>query len=65
MDALMEHYEPSERIADLKAFLREFIQDAPSIVSSMRIDLFAYNKDLKNYHPNTITPFDNMMDVDI
>jgi peptide/nickel transport system substrate-binding protein len=28
-------------------------------------DLFAYNKDLKNYDPNTITPFDNMMNVDI
>ncbi len=65
MDALVEHYEPSDRIADLKVFMREFINDAPSIVSSVRVDLFAYNKDLKNYQPNTITPFDNMMDVDI
>lgn len=65
MDALVGHYEPSERIADLKVFMHEFIKDVPSIVSSMRVDLFAYNKDLNNYHPNNITPFDNMMDVDL
>ncbi|MEA2689791.1 MAG: hypothetical protein QOD51_2398 [Candidatus Eremiobacteraeota bacterium] len=65
MDALVGHYEQSERIADLKVIMREFIKDAPSIVSFLRVDLFAYNSDLKNYHPNNITPFDNMMDVDI
>ncbi|MDB5073742.1 MAG: putative 4-phytase [Candidatus Eremiobacteraeota bacterium] len=65
MDALVEHYDQSERIADLKVIMREFIQDVPSIVSFQRVDLFAYNADIKNYHPNNITPFDNMMNVDI
>ena len=65
MDALVGHYEQSERKADLKVMMQQFVKDAPSIVSYLRVDLFAYNKDLKNYHPNTITPFDNMMDVDI
>lgn len=65
MDALVGHYEQSQRIADLRAMMGEFIKDVPSIVSFMRVDLFAYNKDLKNYHPNNITPFDNMMAVDI
>ncbi len=65
MDALVGHYEQSQRIADLSVFMREFIKDVPSIVSFLRVDLFAYNKDLKNYHPNNITPFDNMMNVDI
>ena len=65
MDALLGHYDQSQRIADLKVTMREFVQDVPSIVSFMRVDLFAYNKDLKNYHPNNLTPFDNMMDVDI
>jgi len=45
--------------------MREFVKDAPSIVSSIREDLFANNKDLKNYRPNNLTPFDNMMNVDI
>jgi peptide/nickel transport system substrate-binding protein len=65
MDALVGHYEQSQRNADLKAMVQEFVADVPSIVSFLRVDLFAYNKDLKNYHPNNITPFDNMMEVDI
>jgi hypothetical protein len=45
--------------------MREFVADAPSIVAFIREDLFGYNKVLKNYHPNSLTPFDNMMNVDI
>jgi peptide/nickel transport system substrate-binding protein len=65
MDALLGHFEVSERREDLKVVMREFVEDAPSIVTSIREDLFAYNKDLVNYHPNSLTIFDNMMDVDI
>jgi peptide/nickel transport system substrate-binding protein len=65
MDALVGHYEQSQRNADLKIIVHEFVKDVPSIVSFLREDLFAYNRDLKNYHPNNLTPFDNMMDVDI
>lgn len=65
MDALYGHYEQSQRNADVKVVMRAFVKDVPSIVSFVREDLFAYNKDLKNYHPNNLTPFDNMMDVDI
>jgi peptide/nickel transport system substrate-binding protein len=65
MEALFGHYEQSQRDADLKIVMREFVKDVPSIVSFLRVDMFAYNKDLKNYHPNNITPFDNMMEVDI
>ena len=65
MDALVEHDDPAQRKADLNVMMHEFVNDAPSIVSFLRVDLFAYNKDLTNYHPNNVTPFDNMMDVDI
>jgi peptide/nickel transport system substrate-binding protein len=65
MDALLGHYEQSQRNADVKVLMRAFVDDVPSIVSFLRVDLFAYNRDLKHYSPNTITPFDNMMDVDI
>ena len=47
------------------SFKQEFVKDVPSIVLKIREDLFLYNKDLKNWHPNAIAPFDNMMDVDI
>ena len=65
MDALLGHFEQSQRNADLEVLMHEFVNDTPSIVSFLRVDLFAYNKDLRNYHPNNLTPFDNMMDVDI
>jgi peptide/nickel transport system substrate-binding protein len=65
MDALNGHYEQSQRNADVKILMQQFIKDVPSIVSFLRVDLFAYNRDLKNYHPNNVTPFDNMMNVDI
>ena len=65
MDALFEHYLQSERNADVKIVMQEFVHDVPSIVTSVREDLFTYNKDLKSYHPNNVTPFDNMMNVDI
>ncbi|HEV3155581.1 MAG TPA: peptide ABC transporter substrate-binding protein [Candidatus Baltobacteraceae bacterium] len=65
MDALFAHYRQSERTADVRALMQQFVHDVPSIVFAVREDLFAYNRDLKNYHPNNVTPFDNMMDVDI
>jgi peptide/nickel transport system substrate-binding protein len=65
MDAFFGHYQQSERNQDVKIVMQEFVKDVPSIVSALREDLFAYNKDLKNYEPNDITPFDNMMKVDI
>ena len=65
MDSLAGHYLQSQRTADVTVLMREFIRDTPSIVLALREDLFAFDKALKNYDPNNITPFDNMMDVDI
>jgi len=65
MDDLVQNYDEAGRNADVKTTMNAFANDVPSIVSFVRIDLFAYNRDLKNYRPNNITPFDNMMDVDI
>jgi hypothetical protein len=65
MDALLVHYEQSQRTADVRVAMRQFVDDVPSIVSFLRTDMFGYNRDLKNYQPNSMTPFDNMMTVDI
>ena len=65
MTALFGHYEQPRRTTDVRVVMQEFTRDVPSIVSYLRVDLFAYNRDLKNYRPNNLTPFDNMMDVDI
>ena len=65
MDALFGHFEQAQRTADVKAVMQQLIRDTPTIVTSMRVDMFACNQDLKNYHPNDLTIFDNMMNVDI
>jgi peptide/nickel transport system substrate-binding protein len=65
MDALLVQYDQSKRTSDDRVAMQQFVADVPSIVSFLRTDMFAYNRDLKNYHPNSMTPFDNMMQVDI
>jgi peptide/nickel transport system substrate-binding protein len=41
------------------------VRDVATIVIEIRKDTFAYNADLQNFHPNQVTPFDDMMRVDI
>lgn len=65
MDALFAHYQQEQRNGDQLVIQQELVQDVPTIVTSLREDIFAYNSDLKNFHPNAITPFDNVMNVDI
>jgi len=65
MDALFGHYDQAQRNKDVLVVQQEFIKDVPEIVTSLREDIFAHNSDLKNFHPNAITPFDNMLNVDI
>lgn len=65
MDALFGHYEQEQRNKDVLIVQQEFVKDVPEIVMSLREDIFAHNSDLKNFHPNAITPYDNMLDVDI
>jgi peptide/nickel transport system substrate-binding protein len=65
MDALFAHYDQVQRNGDQLLIQRELVKDVPTIVTALREDIFAYNSDLKNFHPNAITPFDNMLNVDI
>jgi len=41
------------------------IDNVPQVVLYIRDDIHAYNRDLQNFHPNAIAPFDDMMNVDI
>ncbi|HVN69102.1 MAG TPA: peptide ABC transporter substrate-binding protein [Candidatus Binatia bacterium] len=65
MDALFTHYEQQQRNKDMLVVQQELVKDVPIVVTSLREDIDGYNKDLKNFHPNALTPFDNVMDVDI
>lgn len=63
--ALFGHYQQADRNKDVLAVQQALTSDVPTIVTSLREDIYAHNADLKNFHPNSITAFDNMMDVDI
>lgn len=63
--ALFGHYEQPDRNKDVLVVMQELVKDAPTIITSLREDIYGYNTDLKNFHPNAITPFDNIMNVDI
>ncbi|MGC2408388.1 MAG: peptide ABC transporter substrate-binding protein [Candidatus Cybelea sp.] len=65
MMSLYGHYRQADRNRDVLTVQTELVKDAPTIVTAIAEDIYAYNSDLKNFHPNAITPFDNMMNVDI
>ena len=52
-----------QRASDV--FQTQIAKDVPVVVLDVRENIFAHNLDLKNFHPNSATPFDDMLDVDI
>jgi peptide/nickel transport system substrate-binding protein len=65
MHNLFDHYSLTQRNADDAILFRQMAKDVPTIITAFRQDIYIYNKDLKNFHPNQVTPFDNFMNVDI
>ncbi len=58
-------YDPVARAKDLAFIQRQIAQDAPTVVLDARRQIYAFNDDLKNFHPNPVAPFDDVMQVDI
>jgi peptide/nickel transport system substrate-binding protein len=65
IDAFYGHFDSAQQIKDDAVVMVQLDKDVPMFVTTVREDIWAYNKDLKNFHPNNVSPFDNMMDVDI
>lgn len=65
MLALYSHYDQAQRNADDAIVMTQLIKDVPTIVLMGTNGLWVDNKDLKNFHPGSLSPFDNFMDVDI
>ena len=65
MDAVYRDYDQTQRNRDVRGLFEAFTEDVPSVVTTGREDIWAYNSDLKDFHPNGVSPFDNMMNVDI
>jgi peptide/nickel transport system substrate-binding protein len=68
-DALLQQakaaYDDEQRRPILAAIQKQIIADVPFIVLWIREDVYTYNSDLTGWHPNSTTPFDDMLGVDI
>lgn len=58
-------YDPKERQPFLDDAIRQIIGDVPVFITYIDNDIFAFNRDLRGFHPNALTPFDDFMNVDI
>ncbi len=65
MNALYGHYDQSQRNKDDAIVQEEMFKDVPFVVMTGRENIYAVNRDLRNFKPNAGTQFDNFMDVDI
>ena len=69
VDAAMEQfkrsYEESKRQQFVNFEQEQIVKDVPTIVLYVLKDGYAYNTDLTGFHPNQVTPFDDMLNVDI
>ena len=69
LDRLMTTFKTDNDEAVQKKTLRDIqailAHDVPNVVLDLREDVFAYNSDLKNFRPNQVSVFDDVMDMDI
>ena len=65
MEKFKRLYDQKERQPYSNIVQEEIVKDVPTIVTTVREDVWAYNSDLKNLRVNQVSPFDDMMNVDI
>lgn len=58
-------YDSEQQKQDSFIVQRRLAEQVPTIVSAISEDLFVKNDDLKNFSPNQVSFFDDMMNVDI
>jgi peptide/nickel transport system substrate-binding protein len=65
MDDAKHSYDFASRKKAIDDVQRAVYAQVPTIVIDARKELFVYNSDLKDWHPNPVAPFDSIMPVDI
>jgi len=65
MDAAKTSYNEAFNKTQVDVVQRIIYDQVPTVVLDARKQLAAYNDDLKGWHPNAVSPFDDMMNVDI
>ena len=63
--ALFSHYDQAQRNADDAILFKALVHDRPQITLLGVEEGYIFNKDLKGFHPNDVSPFDDFMNVDI
>lgn len=58
-------YDDAKRVPGMRYIQQQIYEEAPLIVLDVRQEIYSYNSDLKNWHPNPLMPFDDMLNVDI
>lgn len=62
---LYTHYDQADRNKDDAVVQEQLAADVPTIVTSGREDIYVVNRDLHNFSPNSVSQFDDFMNVDI
>lgn len=65
MDRAKTSYDQAKRAVDIRKVQEAVYQAVPTVVLDARKELYVYNDDLKHWQPNPISPFDDMLNVDI
>lgn len=65
MHDFYNHYDQADRNKDDAVVMEALNKDVPTIVMMGSVVLWAYNKDLRNFHPGALSPFDDFTNVDI
>jgi peptide/nickel transport system substrate-binding protein len=65
MHAVFSHYDQAQRNADDVILFKALAQDRPQFTLQGVEEVYIYNKDLKGFNPNDVTPFDDPMNWDI
>lgn len=63
--AVFSHYDQAQRNADDRILFAELAKDRPQITYQGVQEGYIYNEDLKGFNPNGVSPFDDIMNVDI
>jgi peptide/nickel transport system substrate-binding protein len=58
-------YDEREQRAASRFIQERIVRDVATIVTDAREDVFVFNDDLHGFHPNQVTPFDDLVDADI
>ncbi len=65
MQRQVSTYDEQAQRAASRAVQSRLAAQVPTVVLDARVDVYAFNDDLRGFRPNQVTPFDDLVDADI